>query len=135
VARGTDVQTKHDTMLVDICTFNEGLDSQIEECIVGLNSYGMAFGDDDDDDDDEPAECADDDTECLLDQMHGSWEDEMSGLMDGGGEAKTGKGGGADEEEEGAAKEPKIAPWSSRSSPSGTFVRDPKTGEMRNIDE
>ena len=29
----------------------------------------------------------------------------------------------------------KPAPWSSRSSPSGTFVRDPKTGKMVNIDE
>lgn len=28
----------------------------------------------------------------------------------------------------------KIKPWSSRSSPSGTFVRDPVTGEMKNID-
>ena len=28
----------------------------------------------------------------------------------------------------------KPKPWSSRSSPSGTFVRDPVTGEMRNID-
>jgi hypothetical protein len=27
-----------------------------------------------------------------------------------------------------------IKPWSSRSSPSGTFVRDPKTGRMRNIE-
>jgi hypothetical protein len=28
---------------------------------------------------------------------------------------------------------PKIKPWSVRSSPSGTYVRDPVTGEMKNI--
>ena len=115
-------------MLVDICTFNEGLDAEIEECIVGLNSYEMSFGDDDMKEAEE--ECDPDDTDCLLDQMYGSWGDEMSGLIDTG--DKTTKDGAPEMEEN--PKKPKIAPWSSRSSPSGTFVRDPKSGKMRNID-
>jgi len=121
VARGTNVQSEHDTALVDICTFNEGLDSQIEECIVGLNTYDYAF------EEDEPTiDCGDDDSECLIDQMYGSWGDEMSEFTE-----KADADDGATEEQP-AKKKP--APWSSRSSPSGTFVRDPKTGEMRNID-
>lgn len=126
VARGTDVQAKHDSMLVDICTFNEGLDSQIEECIVGLNTYDMSF------DDDEPTvNCDDEDTECLLDQMYGNWGDELPGLMD---EADAANGEKQKEEDEQQPKKPEVAPWSSRSSPSGTFVRDPATGKMMNID-
>jgi hypothetical protein len=38
-----------------------------------------------------------------------------------------------DMSDEASAK--KVKPWSSRSSGSGTYVRDPETGEMRNIDE
>ena len=122
VARGTNVQSEHDTALVDICTFNEGLDSQIEECIVGLNTYDYAF------EEDEPTiDCGDDDddSECLIDQMYGSWGDEMSEFTEK-----------ADADDDATEEQPakKPAPWSSRSSPSGTFVRDPKTGEMRNID-
>jgi hypothetical protein len=40
-------------------------------------------------------------------------------------------------EEDEDAEEPKSKkplPWRSRSSPSGTYVRDPATGEMKNID-
>ena len=121
VARGTNVQSEHDTALVDICTFNEGLDSQIEECIIGLNSYDYDF------EDEEPTiDCGDDDSECLIDQMYGSWGDEMSEFSSK-----------ADVDDDVAEEQPakkKPAPWSSRSSPSGTFVRDPQTGEMRNID-
>uniref|UniRef100_A0A7S0FIA4 PDZ domain-containing protein n=1 Tax=Minutocellus polymorphus TaxID=265543 RepID=A0A7S0FIA4_9STRA len=120
VARGTDVQSEHDTALVDICTFNEGLDSQIEECIISMNTYDYGF------EEDEPTvECGDDDSECLIDQMYGSWGDEMSEFT----EQADVDDGATDEQ---PVKKP--APWSSRSSPSGTFVRDPKTGEMRNID-
>ena len=121
VARGTNVQSEHDTALVDICTFNEGLDSQIEECIVDLNTYDYGF------EDEEPTiDCSDDDSECLIDQMYGSWGDEMSEFAD--------KVDAVDEATEEQPVKKKPAPWSSRSSPSGTFVRDPKTGEMRNID-
>ena len=121
VARGTKVQSEHETALVDICTFNEGLDSQIEECIVGLNTYDYGF------EDEEPTiDCGDDDSECLIDQIYGSWGDEMSEFSN--------KADIDDDvtEEQPAKKKP--APWSSRSSPSGTFVRDPNSGEMRNID-
>ena len=58
--------------------------------------------------------------------MYGSWGDEMSEVTEK-----------ADADDNATEEQPvkkKPAPWSSRSSPSGTFVRDPKTGEMRNID-
>jgi len=79
-------------------------------------------------DGDAEEECAMDDEEsadCMIDDMFNLWADELppppttSGITDtSNGQTPGGK--------------PK--PWSARSSPSGTYVRDPKTGEMRNID-
>ena len=72
----------------------------------------------------------DSDAECMLDSMWDAWSDGLptNGLADEEEDAKV----NGDE----AAKNKKVAqPWSSRSSPSGTYVRDPKTGKMVNIDE
>lgn len=66
--------------------------------------------------------CDDGDVDCMLDSMLDLWGEEI---------------GIKNEEavEEVKTEKKKPAPWSSRSSPSGTFVRDPKTGRMVNIDE
>lgn len=121
VVRGTAVQELHDTALVDLCTFNEGQDKMIEECIINLNSGYDIF-----EEEETPEEaCGEDEAECLIDQLYSSWDEDMPG----GGE----KAAEESPAEEGAKKK-KPPPWSSRSSPSGTFVRNPKTGKMENID-
>ena len=72
--------------------------------------------------DSETAMCdEEDDTDSILDSMWGEWSFEEE----------------KEEEvvEEVKEEKKKVAPWSSRSSGSGTYVRNPKTGKMENIDE
>ena len=68
--------------------------------------------------------CDDDDLECMMDAMNSMWADELP-------PSKSSTSGIMDRPE---TPKQKAKPWSSRSSPSGTYVRDPKTGQMRNID-
>lgn len=117
IARGTDVMSRHESALVDLCTLPEK-DVDLENCITSLNTYDFDF------EEDAPSvDCSDTDTECMIDQLYSGWGEELG--------VKAVK----EEEEEVVDTKKKPAPWSSRSSPSGTFVRDPKTGKMVNIDE
>uniref|UniRef100_A0A7S4J0I1 Uncharacterized protein n=1 Tax=Odontella aurita TaxID=265563 RepID=A0A7S4J0I1_9STRA len=108
---------KHESALVDLCTIPEK-DVNLESCLTAINGYDMDF----DDDDMPTVDCGDDEAECMIDQLYAGWGEEL------GMEKQD------DEAEEEEEKKKKPAPWSSRSSPSGTFVRDPKTGEMVNLD-
>jgi len=122
VIRGSTVQNDHDTALVDMCILPEK-DTDIENCIEAL--YKADYDIKESSGSEVDTDCDDGDTDCMLDTMFNSWGEEM-GL------------GKSEQQEEGiveAVKENKPAPWSSRSSPSGTYVRDPKTGKMVNIDE
>jgi len=120
MARGTDVMERHESALVDLCIID--VDTDVDNCINEINTYGMDFAEDE-----LTAGCGDEETECLLDQMYKDWGDEMAEVGSAGANGET-----KSEEEETKPKRP--APWSSRSSPSGTFVRNPKTGKMENID-
>jgi len=122
VIRGSTVQNDHDTALVDMCILPEK-DTDIENCIEAL--YKADYDIKESMGGDADSNCDDGDTDCMLDTMFNSWGEEM-GLSK------------SEQQEEGiveAVKDSKPAPWSSRSSPSGTYVRDPKTGKMVNIDE
>jgi len=117
IARGSDVMERHLLALVELCIIGD--DASTEECITSIYSpddYFNLAGDS------EMAMCdEDEETECMLDSMWGDWSFEEE----------------KEEEvvEEVKEEKKKVAPWSSRSSPSGTYVRDPKTGIMENIDE
>ena len=105
--------------LVELCIIGD--DAQTAECITQI------YADDEIDmgDADIPECNEDDDMECMLDSMWDVWSDVLPSS-------------GANEEEEAIEEEPKkkkAQPWASRSSGSGTYVRDPKTGKMVNIDE
>ena len=141
VARGTDVLERHEIAVVDICSISESSDSDVEDCVVtylrdgyyedidgGSDDSGTATDTRDSgkkNDDDDGIET---DADGLIDSMMNMWveEDDLplppttSGIIDSSNQQSTNK---------------KPKPWSSRSSPSGTWVRDPKTGQMRNIDE
>jgi hypothetical protein len=122
VARGTGVYERHESTVVDLCQTTSVSDKEVEECVVDFLKFGYDTAP-------EPIneeECdIDDEANCMLDGMMNLWADELplppttSGISD-------------QPAGENVAKKPK--PWSSRSSPSGTFVRDPVTGEMRNLD-
>ena len=133
--RGTSVLADHESALVDLCSVTPGAsDKQIEDCVVAylkmeetedaaaeaakLSGGDMLVSDDDDE------LCDDDDIECMMDAMNTMWADDLP-------PSKASTSGIMDRPETPAQK---VKPWSSRSSPSGTYVRDPKTGQMRNID-
>ena len=123
VARGTGVFERHEAFVVDLCQSPGVSDKQVEECVVKFLSSG--YDTEEADEDQEEITEGDDDSDAFIDDMMQLWADELplppttSGITDGN---------------NGDAKSSKPKPWSSRSSPSGTYVRDPVTGEMRNID-
>jgi len=120
VARGSDVMERHELALVELCIIGD--DDATADCIdkIYANDDFIAG-------DAEMAACDEDDgTECLLDAMWDTWSEGVPTAMDREEEVK---------EEDEKPKKKKVAPWASRSSGSGTYVRDPKTGKMVNIDE
>ena len=120
IIRGSDVMSKHETALIDLCVLPDN-DKDINNCIEAL--YKADYDMKEDTSGEVVEECNDGDMDCMLDAMFDVWNDELEPKKDEEDEKK----------EEETKKKP--APWSSRSSPSGTFVRDPKTGKMVNIDE
>eukprot|EP00980_Cylindrotheca_fusiformis_P027439 scaffold20461_cov117-Cylindrotheca_fusiformis.AAC.2 len=119
IARGTDVLEKHEAALVELCS-SGGSDKELEGCIVDFLKEGYDMGDTTE----EEEFCGDEEAECLIDNMYNVWAEELP-------PPRTSTGSGGEQPRETAEK---IKPWSSRSSPSGTYVRDPVTGEMKNID-
>jgi len=136
VARGTNVMDEHEKAVIELCSM-ESDDKQIEQCVVDYLSMDKLDLDlqaksakqkssseaeevDNKDEDEEEDADADD----LVDNMYNLWADELPPPVV------------STPSENDGMEQPKesIKPWSSRSSPSGTFVRDPVTGEMRNID-
>jgi hypothetical protein len=121
VARGSGVLERHETAVVDLCQQSGTDDKEVENCVVDYLTGGYEDIEDDINNDESCNE-EDPDAECLLDNMMNMWADELppetSGILD-------------DEPE---PEKEKVKPWSSRVSGSGTYVRDPATGEMRNID-
>lgn len=124
IIRNTDVLALHEQALVDLCILPEGQgqDSSLVKCIEAL--YQSDY---DIDDSDGPESCEDSDTECMLDTMLETWGDELDVIK--------GERAVVETVSEEGVKKKKPAPWSSRSSGSGTYVRDPKTGKMINLDD
>lgn len=109
---------RHELALVELCIVGD--DATTADCISSIYAA--------EDDiylagDDNVATCDDDDeTECMLDSMWSDWSYNES-IEE------------VEKTEEVEKKPKKSQPWSSRSSPSGTYVRNPKTGKLENIDE
>jgi hypothetical protein len=110
----------HETALVDLCMSPGVNEKEIEECLFTILSG--SYQNEEEKGEEQVSQC-DDEEECLLDDMFAMWEEDMP--------TPTKK---SEPEEEEIKDGPVIPPWSSRSSPSGTYARDPATGEMRNVD-
>jgi hypothetical protein len=135
VARDTQVLAQHEDALVDLCASPGTSDKQIEECVVQYITEGYNYQPDEidvdiDDNNDNEIGCDDADTECMLDGMHLMWADDLPASSSQATATATATLGSTEQE-----SAPQVKPWSNRSSGSGTYVRDPKTGEMRNIDQ
>ena len=123
VARGTNVMDEHEKSVIEFCS-QEADDKEIDQCVtdylsmdyVDLNALQKT--------NDEECDPDSADADCLVDNLYNMWAEDLppefpqepSPLDD--------------------SEKPKdtVKPWSSRSSPSGTYVRDPVTGKMKNID-
>ena len=163
IARGTFILEQHEQALVELCTNPNGDDgissSKIEECM--LDYLKQAYNDDNNNDDKEESflssssfleqedkeqedkeECIvsdndDDDNDCILDNVLDLWNQDLDVLDPTNRISKqsteTIMDGMDDNNNKNKKSSSQIKPWSSRSSPSGTFVRDPKTGQMKNV--
>lgn len=121
VARGSDVKERHELALVELCIVGD--ETEIADCITSIYSGDY---NDVDVNNDKMAVCdEDDESECMIDSIWKAWTVGMP-------ESEREDDVGIEEEK---IEKKKIDPWSSRSSPSGTYVRDPATGQMVNIDE
>jgi hypothetical protein len=115
----------HERALVDLCSNPGASDLQTEQCVIDFLVGGYTILDDDDE---EENVCGDDgDSECLVDSLYNMWAEDL---------APTNNAATASDQStvDQTPPEPKVKPWSSRVSPSGTFVLDPATGKMKNID-
>jgi hypothetical protein len=114
--------TRHQLALAELCIVGD--DAETADCITSIftadNDLYM--------EDNIATEICDEDdgTECMLDSMWDAWTEGLPTLA-----MEEDKNDAVVEKDE----KKKAAPWSSRSSPSGTYVRDPKTGKLVNIDE
>jgi len=121
VARGSDVKERHELALVELCIIGD--DAEIADCITSIYSGDY---NDVDINNDKMAVCDEEDgSECMIDSIWKTWTEGMP-------ESEREDDDVIEEEK---FEKKKIDPWSSRSSPSGTYVRDPTTGQMVNIDE
>jgi len=133
VARGTNVVAEHESALVDLCTSIGQNELEIEECVIDFltSTYeeeielkSENLGEEEID----LIERGDDEDKRLNDVIDNMWGDELEEVL------PTNTTNLSEKVAETESPK-KVAPWRSRSSPSGTYVRDPTTGEMTNIDD
>jgi hypothetical protein len=136
VARNSRILQDHEAALVELCRNPDGglgaTEEQMEQCVSAF--VQSTYDDFDDatspvtvecptDDDDDPNHSS---ADCLLDSMYSMWAEE-------GVSAAPAPSSPPPDDASSRAKA-KVKPWSSRSSPSGTYVRDPATGKLKNLD-
>ena len=119
VARGSTAFDDHEKAVIELCS-NESSDKEIEQCVVDYLS--MDYKNDVSTSEEEECDVDDPDADCLVDNLLGMWAEDLPPPT-------------TTTVENEVVEKPKdtVKPWSSRSSPSGTFVRDPVTGKMKNI--
>ena len=122
VARGSDIKERHELALVELCIIGD--DAEIADCITSI--YSGDYNDVDMNNNEMTVCDEDDGSECMIDSIWKTWTEGMP---------ESDEREDADVIEEEKIEKKKIDPWSRRSSPSGTYVRDPTTGQMVNIDE
>lgn len=119
----------HEEALAELCADPDKSDEEAELCVTEFLTAGYDFDDDTGKSGNIGEEEGDvdllDPSETMVADLQSIWaEDWLPDPVE------------SDEKDDvvDTSSVDKPKPWSSRSSPSGTFVRDPRTGEMRNID-
>jgi hypothetical protein len=124
VLRGTNVMEQHEIAMMDLCML-DGDDKDMQSCLDSIHNHEISS------DIKEPSESfdCDDEENCLLDSMYAMWDDELKESTSSTTESEKQS---KEAEETEIKKDP--APWSSRSSPSGTYELNPNTGKLENVD-
>lgn len=135
VVRGTSISDRHEEALVELCSNPGSSDSEVEQCLLDFlqagyydentspkNGFTAAK------EIEAPLLSFEEDADGLVDNLCNMWANDLPATSSAAGAAAV------QPSERGNTPEPKVKPWSSRSSPSGTWVRDPATGKMRNLD-
>jgi len=119
------VKQHHEQTLMELCMIPDEEEEKsdnnyLNDCLNVINTENEEY--DDEEDGEGGGDCEDGDMNCMLDTMFDVWNDEFEGNKK------------VEEEvvEEEEVKKPE-RPWASRSSPSGTYVRDPVTRKLKNI--
>ena len=137
IVRGSKVIEEHEKALVQVIS-NPEFDVDEQKTESGIMNYiksGYDYSSNSNSKtttnaDEEEEQCDPfDDADCLVDNMYSMWAD-MEDYT-----ATSGKSPNESNSKNATETGNTVKPWSSRSSPSGTWVRDPKTGTLRNIDE
>jgi hypothetical protein len=135
----------HEQALVELCLNGEaglGMDDEMDRCVDAFlkSTYRDDFDPTTKVDvmiDDEGCSVVEgaevDNTDCLVDDLYSMWAKDLPSPQQQRSpqEPNGGEDSGADDSK---TKKKAVKPWSSRSSPSGTFVRDPATGKLKNLD-
>jgi len=123
VIRGSSVIDEHEKAIVELCE-DPTLDGKEADAsiLAYLETGRLNSLDTNGDETDTASELSEE--ERIVASMYNMWASDFQEMIP------------SIEEESADLPEPTqtTKPWSSRSSPSGTFVRDPQTGEMKNID-
>jgi len=144
VRRGTSIKSRHDAALSAVLSDDvdgalDTIDIDNHDAIVSAvssvgksivtNDVAWTIHNDDECAVDNP-ECCEDEN-CALDMLWDVWGDDDE-IID---EPLIGSEGADNEADEIPLPAKKPAPWSSRSSPSGTWVRNPATGQLEDINQ
>lgn len=119
IARGGDAFDEHEKAVIELCA-NESTDKEIEQCVVDYLSIDYKTSNNVPKQDEE-CDIEDPDADCMVGNLQSMWAEDLPPPPAPA--------------EDVPVEQPAqtVKPWSSRSSPSGTYVRDPATGEMKNI--
>jgi len=137
--RGTNVLAEHERALVELCSrpdlvgLGEDADAVTDQCLQNFLERSYY----DKNDDNNAIECSLEDgngmADNLVDDLYNLWAQELPTPV--ANSNNNNNNNGAQTEGSSTTNTEKVVkPWSSRSSPSGTYVRDPATGKLKNLD-
>jgi hypothetical protein len=135
VLRGTNALEEHEAALTELCSNPDLISTEADQCLLDFIQGGYNTEQEEEEVlNTENVECTVNEDDCLIDDLHSLWASDLPVSTKA--------------TQSSNAIDPKFTvpasttttngspkPWSSRASPSGTFVRDPTTGRMKNLND
>jgi hypothetical protein len=141
VARGVpNIMADHEQQLQELCLNAVETNAQVDECIASFMEGTYFTGEEDGNsavytnNGFSQNKIDSDDDKDMLDNLQMMWASELADSITSTKPPPSGKRSDAAASPSAQVVKPKPKPWSVRSSPSGTWVRDPVTRQMKNLD-